>query len=286
MTAHAGSADRVVCAPSDRRPAVVDTIRAARQRLSLSLFRCDDQEVLDALADAVRRGVHVRALITSRAKGSKKLLTQLEDHLRAVGVEVRRYSDRVVRYHAKYIVADDGPALIASLNFTEKCFTHTCDFILVTRDQGLVAGLNDLFMADWDGLPPGTRPSTTDRLIVGPEQARSRFATLLTQAVSRIRLIDPKLDDPAMLALLKARASAGVEVDIRGTEDVGTLVPHGKLLLIDDSIAVIGSISLSILALEFRRELAAVISDGESLTTLEEFWRSLPRRLPQPARIA
>ncbi len=268
--------ERIIIAPGDRRPAVVHVINSARTRLSLSLFRCDDQAVLDALTAAVRRGVHVRALLTSRAKGSKSQLKYLEAFLTTVGADVRRYADLVVRYHAKYIVADDGPACIASLNFTRKCFDATCDFVLMTSAADVVTGVTRLFDADWDGVRSDLPAGASDRLIVGPEHARRRFAGLFDSAVHRIRIIDPKIDDPAILALLKARAAAGVTVEIRGAEAVGTLVPHGKLLIIDDSTAVIGSISLSMLALEFRRELAIVTRDAASLTALDEFWRSLP----------
>jgi phosphatidylserine/phosphatidylglycerophosphate/cardiolipin synthase-like enzyme len=79
-----------------------------------------------------------------------------------------------------------------------------------------------------------------------------------------------------MLALLKRRAAAGLRVEIRGPGGLGSLVPHGKMLVIDDSLAVIGSISLSMLALEFRRELAVVTRDRASLATLDDFWQSLP----------
>ena len=37
------------------------------------------------------------------------------------------HTDPVVKYHAKYLVADDGPAVVASLNLTRKCFERTCD---------------------------------------------------------------------------------------------------------------------------------------------------------------
>jgi phosphatidylserine/phosphatidylglycerophosphate/cardiolipin synthase-like enzyme len=272
----AGPVERIIIAPGERRPAVVHVINSARTRLSLSLFRCDDEAVLDALAAAVRRGVHVRALLTSRAKGSKAQLKHLEIFLRTLGADVRRYSDLVVRYHAKYIVADDGPACIASLNFTRKCFDATCDFVLMTSDADVVTGLTRLFDADWCGTASDVPGGTTHRLIVGPEHARRRFAALFESAVHRIRIIDPKIDDPAMLTLLKAREAAGIKVEIRRTERMGALVPHGKLLLIDDASAVIGSISLSMMALEFRRELAIVTRDAASVAALDEFWRALP----------
>jgi len=268
--------EHIVLAPEERRDAVLDVIRSARRRLILSLFRCDDDAVIDALAEAVQRGVRVRALLTRRAKGSKKHLKQLHKLLKQLGAEVHRYADSVVKYHAKYIVADDGPALVASLNFTRKCFEDTCDFVLVTHDADLVGGLMQLFDADWCAPASGLPDLRSDRLIVGPEEARPRFTSLLRQAHRSIRLIDSKLSDAAMLELLKAKEKAGVAVEIRGWGALGSLVPHGKLLIVDDSTAVIGSISLSTLSLEFRREVAVVMRDGNGLQQLNDFWNSLP----------
>ena len=274
--ANADARTRVVIRPDDRRSAVIDTIDSSREQLSLSIFRCDDDGVVDALSAAVKRGVHVRVLLTSRAKASKAHLKQLHAVLTAAGAEVRRYTDAVVRYHAKYLVADAATAVIASFNFTRKCFQTTCDFAVVTHDSQVIAAVTHLFDGDWRGIAYDPVPDASDQLIVGPEQARRRFAELFESATERIRIIDPKIDDAAMLALLKRRAAAGLRVEIRGPAGVGTLVPHGKMLVIDDSVAVIGSISLSMLALEFRRELAVVTRDRASLATLDQFWQSLP----------
>jgi len=268
--------ERLILAPEERRQAVLNVIDSARDRLALSVFRCDDQAVLDSLAEAARRGVHVRVLLTGRAKGSKSQLQHLYSSLKTVGADVRRYADAVVRYHAKFIVADDRTALIASLNFTRKCFQATCDFVVVSNDSGLVQDVTRLFDADWDGTRYPASDVPGHRLIVGPEQARRRFAALFEEAIHSIRIIDPKISDPAMMTLLRARAAAGIKVDIRGADALGTLVPHGKLIMIDDATAVIGSMSLSALALEFRRELAVVIRDRASLMALEQFWTSLP----------
>jgi hypothetical protein len=62
-------ADDVIVAPDERRDAVLRVIGAARERLILSIFRCDDLAVIDGLADALRRKVRVEVLITGRAKG-------------------------------------------------------------------------------------------------------------------------------------------------------------------------------------------------------------------------
>ena len=276
------AAERLIIAVNERRDAVIDFIDAARAELSLSLFRCDDDSVLDAVGRAVERGVRVRALVTERARGSKAHLKELRRRIKKLGADVRRYADPVVRYHAKYAIADDRLAIVASLNFTRKCFRDTCDFMLVSRDTALAGELRRLFDADWFGRTYLPKGAAGERLMVAPENARPRFVECLRQATRSIRLIDPKLQDPAMLMLLRSREAEGVTIDVRGEEGLGTLVPHGKLLMVDDELAVIGSIALSTLALEFRRELAVAIRDRRCLDDVNDFWGSLPAKPVPP----
>src|SRR5438270_10674955 len=98
-------ADRIVLEPAERRALVLDVIRRAQSRLSLSLFRCNDKEIFKELAVAVDRGVDVEVLVTSRAKGGKKKLRRLWDRLESTGATVYAYDDPVVKYHAKYLIA-------------------------------------------------------------------------------------------------------------------------------------------------------------------------------------
>src|SRR5262245_11075043 len=123
--ADAVASDRVFIEPAARRQAMLDMIAASRERLVLSLFRCNDFAILDALAAALERGVKVEAIVTKRAKGGKKRLKKLWETLEAMGAVVHRYGDPVVKYHAKYVVADGKTALVATLNPTKKCFTRT-----------------------------------------------------------------------------------------------------------------------------------------------------------------
>ncbi len=153
-------------------------IRNARSTLALSLFRCNDEEIFAEIARAAARGVTVDVLVTARAKGGRKKLERLFAALRRTGANISIYNDPVVKYHAKYIVADDGPAVVASLNLTRKCFTRTLDILVVTWDPDVVAGLRQLMAADRDGRP--LPESLTRRLIVGPERARSQLTALLS----------------------------------------------------------------------------------------------------------
>jgi phosphatidylserine/phosphatidylglycerophosphate/cardiolipin synthase-like enzyme len=261
---------RIVTSVEERRDAILSVIREAKRELSLSLFRCNDEEVFTALSEAVRRGVAVNALITSRAKGGQKKLRKLWDRLQETGATIAAYNDPVVKYHAKYLIADDGPAVVASCNFTNKCFTKTCDAVVISHDPEVVGGLRQLMEADREGR---RAPDTlTPRLIVGPERARRQFTQLVESAASRIRIIDPKLSDPDLLALLNARRAAGLTIDVFGAKRFGDLKSHGKIMLVDDRVAVVGSLALAALSLDFRREVAIIVDDPDAVAVVRQFF--------------
>lgn len=266
-------ADRVVTSVADRRRTIVDLIRNARHELTLSLFRCTDVQIFNELERATARGVAVDALVTSRAKGGLKKVRKLCKALARTGATLTVYSDPVVKYHAKYLVADDGPAVVASCNFTPKCFERACDALVLTHDPAVVSGLRQLMAADRDNRP--IPPTLTPRLVVGPERARRQLTALIEQAHTSIRLIDRKVSDPDLVTLLNARRAAGLKVEVFRSKWVGHLKSHGKILLIDDRVAVIGSLALAALSLDFRREVAILVDDASAIADVQELFRTI-----------
>ena len=272
--------DRVVASPAECRDAILDVIRGAKRDISLSLFRCNDQGVFDELRRAGERGVEISALVTARADGSTKKLAQLRQALADAGASVTVYADSVVKYHAKYLVADDGPAIVASLNFTKKCFSRTLDALVVTHDAGVVSGLRALMAADRDMRP--APHSLSPRLIVGPERARAQLTALMRGAASSIRLLDAKLSDPAFVGLLAERRAAGVRVDAFDRKRYGDLKSHGKVCLIDDRIAIVGGLALAALSLDFRREVAIVVEQPQAIAEVRAFLDGVASRSAAP----
>jgi cardiolipin synthase len=265
--------DRLVVSADERRSALLDVISQARRRITLSLFRCNDEAVFEALKAATERGVLVEVLVTSRAKGGKKKMVKLWSALEQTGASLHSYTDPVVKYHAKYLVADEGPAIVASLNFTKKCFKATCDALVVTHDAAVVAGLRQLWTADCGRLP--MPEAITDRLIVGPERARRQFNALIEGARASIRLIDAKLSDPDLVALLNTKRAAGMTVEVFSAKRLADLKSHGKIMLIDDRTVVVGSLALAALSLDFRREVAIVVTDDPAVAAAIELFRSV-----------
>jgi len=278
--------ERLVIAPRLRRRTILAAVRSAQTHLGLSIFRCDDLAVLDALAAAVRRGVHVQVLMTARARAAGPQLNTLHTWLSGRGIEVRRYGGGT-KYHAKFLVADERLAVVTTLNYTARCLTRTCDFTLVSRDAAVVSGLTELFAADWALRPATFTPAQRDRLIVGPDHGpRERVAALVDEARARLRIFDAKLSDPQIVARLGDRRRAGVAIETASRRDVRPLRRHGKLLVVDDAAAVIGSLSLSARSLDERRELAVVIREPRLVAELNAFWQAHAVPGPRAAQAA
>ena len=163
--------------------------------------------------------------------------------------------------------------MIGSANLTRKCFDDTCDFILASRQSDLVSDLDDLFESDWHDKP--LRPQRSGRLIVGPECMRGRMVFYLEQAKARIRIVDHRVSHPGVLLLLNRKMAEGIRVQILGRGEAGLLASHGKMLLVDSNVAVIGSASLSRPGLDVRREVSVSIEEPSMVGELSEFFEKM-----------
>jgi len=270
--------ETLILDPAERKAALLRVIAGAKRRLVLSLFRCDDFTVLDALAGALDRGCEVEAILTKRAKGGKKRLKKLWGALEEMGAIVTRYGDPVVKYHAKYLVADQSTAIVTTLNPTRKCFSRTWDAVLVTQDPSVVSGLLALFRADSTGAALPSRRPISRRLIIGPERSRAEIRALIAGASHSIRILDHKLSDPDLVGLLRERRGEGIIVSVIGKHPMGAIEPHGKMMIIDEQRAILGSTALSTLSLDFRREVSVVIHHPVLVKQLNMAYQTLSAR--------
>ena len=273
MSNRAPVPDRLVVDVAERRRALIEVIRGARREITLSLFRCNDDEIFAELAAATARGVAVDVLVTSRAKGGEKRREKLWSALERTGASLHAYNDPVVKYHAKYLVADEGPAVVASLNFTRKCFKKTWDALVITHDAAVIAGLKAVMAADCNQSP--LPADLSPRLIIGPERARAQLTALIAQARHSIRLIDAKVSDPDLVDLLKTRRADGIAVDVYGAKRLGPFKSHGKIMLVDDATLVVGSLALAALSLDFRREVAIAVTDAPAIAEAQQLFATI-----------
>ena len=272
------ASEHVVLDPGGRYRALVGAIKSARHSLDLSIFRCDDPFIIEVLEEAHARGVRVRVLLTNRAKGGSRQLAWLETVLRRAGIDVMRYGGVCQKYHAKYALIDGTRCLVSSMNLTREHFTDTDDVLLLSRDRALYGALASMFDSDWRG--DAASLISCDRLIVSPDNARARFAALIASARRSLVIVDHKLADLDMLDLVLAAQSRGVVVHLITDERRFDARSHGKFMVIDDRLAVVGSLALSASTLDQRRDAAVIVSDPGLVRELAAHIR--PARAPRP----
>jgi hypothetical protein len=266
---------------------VVQAIRKARKTIDVFIFRLDIAEVERALMAAVQRGVRVRAVIAHTNRDGESRLRKLEQRLLAGGVTVSRTADDLLRYHAKYMIADDMLHLFG-FNFTKLDILRSRSFAVATRDRRALAEASRLFEAD------ATRQEykpTRSNLVVSPETSRTSLAEFLKGARRELAIYDARLNDPSMIRILKQLAGRGVQIRVIGViktscegidvRALATMRLHVRAIVRDGTRAFVGSQSLRKIELDSRREVGLLVNNPvvtrKLLQIFEQDWLDADR---------
>jgi phosphatidylserine/phosphatidylglycerophosphate/cardiolipin synthase-like enzyme len=246
---------------------VVRAIKRARRNVDIAIFRTDREEIEKALGAAVQRGVKVRVLVAHTNSGGENRLRKLEQRLLEAGATVTRTGDDFVRYHGKFMVADDTLHLFG-FNFTKVDTIKSRSFGVSTRDKGAVREALALFDADCSRQP--FVPKRT-HLVVSPENAREALTAFIKGARRQLLIYDVNVQDRTVIKLLEQQASAGVEVRVIGkckgckgisVRPLRSMRLHVRAMVRDGARAFVGSQSLRRLELDQRREVGVLITNG------------------------
>jgi phosphatidylserine/phosphatidylglycerophosphate/cardiolipin synthase-like enzyme len=259
---------------------VVKGIHRAKRSVDIAIFRIDGSEVEKALAAAVQRGVRVRVLVAHTNRGGESRLRKFEQRMLEAGVTVTRTGDEFVRYHGKFMVADDTLYLFA-FNFTKADTTKSRSFGVWTRDKLAVQAAATLFEADCTRQPYVPKRSP---LVVSPETARETLTAFVKGARRQLLVYDVNLQDPIFVKLLKQLAGSGVDVRVIGkVKNAGSAITvrplrpmrlHARGIIRDGSRAFVGSQSLRRPELDQRREVGVVITNSAVAKKLRDVFEA------------
>jgi len=257
---------KVIVQPEAGIAPVVRAIRNAKTSLSVSIFRFDREEIEKALAAAVQRGVNVSALIAHTNRGGETALRKLEQRFLAAGVTVSRTGDDLLRYHGKYLIADNELHILG-FNFTRLDIDKSRSFALSTKDKRALQEATKLFAADSNRQQyvPGQ-----SSLVVSPETSRTMLTRFIQGAKKQLHIYDVKISDPAMVKLLNEKAAKGVAIRVIGSmkgpgPGIEVRKPkrrlHVRAIVRDGTRAFLGSQSLRKEELASRREVGLLVSN-------------------------
>jgi phosphatidylserine/phosphatidylglycerophosphate/cardiolipin synthase-like enzyme len=246
---------------------VVRAIQRARRSVDLAIFRTNREEIEKALAAAVQRGVKVRVLVAHTNRGGEGRLRKLEQRLLEAGTTVTRTGDDFLRYHGKFMVADDTLHLFG-FNFTAIDTIKSRSFGVSTKNAGAVREARALFDADSSRQPyvPKRAP-----LVVSPETAREALLAFVKGARKQLLIYDVNIQDPVFIKLLAQQAAAGIDVRVIGkckgcksldVRPLRSMRLHVRAIVRDGMRAFVGSQSLRRIELDKRREVGVLITNG------------------------
>jgi cardiolipin synthase len=285
----------LIVLPDNTAKPILDAIHTSRKSLRVKMFLFSHPELLKAVILAKRRGVDVRVMLNPARRSGKSENALTHKHLQAAGIKVIDSNPAFDVTHEKSMVIDDQVAFIQSLNWDLKNLTGTRDYAVITDHARDVAEVIECFEADWARTAFNVDKST--RLIWCNGNGRDRIARFIDDTKHTLFLQNERYQDAVIIERLVRAKERGVKVHVmarpphklkreklsegvgglRIMDDVGIKVHklkhmklHGKMLLSDNSRAIVGSINLAPGSFDSRRELAIEVHSPEIVEQLRK----------------
>ena len=303
---------QLIVMPDDGAESVVALIDAATSELRLKQFKLQSPAVLEALLRAHQRGVQVRVMLNPHTSGGDRWNDEAYAQLQGWGIQVAWTSEAFPVTHEKSLVVDRLAALVATFNLSDKYFTQTRDYGVVSRAQPVVDQVIAGFEADWNR--EFFHPDLTVGLVWSSVHSRGQMARIIDLATSTLWIQHPKFVDAVILERIISARERGVKVrllcggkhgisdwdiydtfsSLRVMERFGVKIRrqkhiklHAKLILVDGAYAQTGSMNIDRSAFDLRRELG-IESDAPDVVarlkaTFQADWDQAKKyRAPDP----
>ena len=273
--------------PDDGMEMVIEPLRSAKRSIDIYVFTLSNADILGALRDAAGRGVAVRALVDMHPSGNKEAGRAALEALKEAGVDARPSPDYFTHTHAKSYVVDGSLTLISSVNFLQD-WQRTRDHGVITTEVGVTRTLAGAFEADWRGSHGDTTGVPAAPVVLSPNNSRAVIAGMIGSAKKSVVMEHEQITDPDIVAALAARSNAGVNVElvtnVAQEKNAGPLAElaaqapgvrigyssklwmHAKLLIVDGTRMLVGSVNLTGDSLDTRREVSIVVTEAAAVT--------------------
>lgn len=278
-------ADQLIIEPEMGRTPLLSAIDSAQHSIDLVMYGFTDKTLLDALIQEKLKGRNLRIILEKNPYKAEDenhaTITTLKTHQIPWQGEISPYQ----LIHQKTLILDNKKALVMTFNFTHGTFKNQRNFALVIDDAKKINGIKSIFSADWNHIP---YVNSSSDIILSPDNSRMQLQSLISRAHEHIRIYAQNINDYKIVGALAKAAKKGVKVEIitsgkmrekqshyltrSGVEIYyhKTLIIHAKVLMIDNDLAVIGSINLTRHSLDENRELAIITHDPMVLKQLTQ----------------
>jgi cardiolipin synthase len=293
------SIPHLIVEPDDGVEPVRNLINSAEKSLLIKQFTFSEPTLMQAVTDRKNAGVKVRVMLNPKRSGGDRANDDTYDYFKQNGVAIQWANPKFYVTHEKSIVVDSHAALISTFNLCLKYFTQTRDYGIVTHDPVRVAQVIEGFEADWEHRD--WLPDPESGLLWSNANSRLRMSHFIDTAKHKLDVQHPKFVDAVILDRLLDAAERGVHVRVlcggkHGISDWDVLDTfsslrvlkrfgvkvhkqknlrlHAKLLIADDTHALVGSMNIDRSAFDLRRELGTTIKDESVVNRLIQIFDS------------
>jgi phosphatidylserine/phosphatidylglycerophosphate/cardiolipin synthase-like enzyme len=280
----------VFAEPGDKRTLLAGALRSATKSIDLTMYLLTDRTLIHDLEYAQGNGVRVRVILEHNPYGmgasSRSENQSAYNQLTAADIPVHWAPARFALTHEKTMIVDGATAYILTLNWTASAFSRNREFGVVDSNPVDVRAADAIFQADWNDTP---YTPTDANLVLSPSNSRADFLSLIGRATKSIDVYAEEVQDSAVEAAFAAAQRRGVQVrlisnagdasnakGLAAIEQAGVQVHlltspyiHAKLIVVDGSLAFVGSENISAASLDRNRELGVMLRDRSAIASLE-----------------
>jgi phosphatidylserine/phosphatidylglycerophosphate/cardiolipin synthase-like enzyme len=153
----------LIISPSNSRAKILGLLRSAKKDITMAVEVAGDPAFDQAIAEKIKAGVHVRALLADlgalkKAAGEPENPTpptalrsnaEVAAAWRALGAEVKFQKNP--HLHAKSLVVDGRAMYVGSVNFTTNSMDNNREFGLLVTTPDIVKTVQGTMDKDWVG---------------------------------------------------------------------------------------------------------------------------------------
>ncbi|MCZ2127334.1 MAG: phospholipase D-like domain-containing protein [Anaerolineales bacterium] len=278
---------------------LIELINSAQTSIHIASFEFNLPRVADALIAAKNRGVDVRWVTDDKnglgidANPNRGQFARLI----AAGIQVKDDAGRSALMHNKFWIFDKQITWTGSTNITENGIYKQNNNVILIRSSEVAEIYEREWQELWTGLFGPRAPSTINNqwaildgtpiqiLFSAEDGAIANVNAVIRDAKSSVRFLIFSFTDDSMAQTMLARSQAGVDVqgvfetfgsasinsqlktlwcaNLPVRQDGNSSFLHHKVIVIDDSIVVTGSLNFSASADKSNEENVMIIDNPE-----------------------
>ncbi len=287
---------QVFVEPTAGETPILNAINNAQTSIWLEMYLMSDNNVIQALENAAKRGLDVRVMLDPAPYGGGSPQSTI-DALNAAGAKAQDSNPIFTYTHEKGMIIDGQTAFIMSSNFTNSAIAtgKNREYDIIDTTPQDVQGAIDIFNADWNRT---TEHVTDPNLVISPDNSRNDFVAFINGAKTSLIIEAEEMQDTTVEQAIASAAQRGVNVQVilpspssgstdsnasgiatikaggAQVEEDSKLYMHAKMMVADGNNAYVGSVNISTNSFDNNRELGVLFTDSGVISTLQQTFQS------------